>query len=461
MKKLFIFSVIMICIQVAVSQTVTQKIDTIYYDTNWKGVPVKSFAAYMRIAYMSNDIHYGNICKDFYISGELQGESTPVYIDKYDDSKSKWKGKIANYYKSGKKAADGFKNDSSKLEGIQTEYYETGSKKNISNFKNGIIEGEIIEYYENGKIKNTALFKNGMVQNMISYYENGAIKAKGLFKNGELNGTKCEYYENGSGFVETEMLNGQPINDFVTNVDVNGNRTKYDKEMKNIIQETPTQNEKKSTVSNGITYYYYQMNGIFLAVNVHIIDEYGKYYLASIVVGNNRGQSFIFETDKITASVEKGDKIYDCKVFSSNEYSNIVGKKQRSRSNWNAFGERVAAMNAGASNSSTSTLSAGLGANNRGNVAAVVGASNSQTKSYNGGNQYQANQIAQQNVSQYNNQLNQYRNALDQGYLKSNDIESGKSITGNINIKYQKGDRFVLNIPLNGKIYPFGWKIGD
>jgi len=278
-----------------------------------------------------------------------------------------------------------------------------------------------------------------------------------------------QYLEDGSGYIEKEMLNDEPKNNYVTYVDAYGNRTKYDKEMENIIQDRPTIGDMKITISNGAQFLYYQMNGIFLAVNLTSENEVGKYYVASIVLGNNGNKPIIFETDKLTCTVSKQDKSYDCKVYSSDEFSNIVGKKLRSRSFWNAMGESLATTNAGVSNSATTTTSAGyvnsaaIGADNNGNVAVGVGSAYganstySQTQNYSRSDQYQADQNANKNISQYNSQLNQYKQAVDEGYLKSNEIAPGQTITGNVNINYQKGDKLVLYIPINGSVYTFEW----
>jgi len=466
MKKLLALSVLMIVLQGAVAQ----KIDTIFYDSNWKGVPVKSLATYMRVIYEApKGSMYSNVGRDYFTTGELHAEGGFTYIDRYDDSKSRWKGKYVRYYKTGKKEAEGFNNDSSKYEGKQYEYYESGTLKRTANFNNGMVNGELYEFHENGKPSELSTFSNGKIQSSTVYYDNGNIKSKANFLGEKLNGTIFQYFEDNNSWIEIEMADGREVNNYVTYVDTNGNRTKYDKDLKNIIQEIPTPIDRKKTVSNGAQFLYYQMNGIFLAVNLRNSDEVGKYYVASIVLGNKSNQSVTFETEKLTCNVTKGDKTNNCKVYSSDEYSAIVGKKLRSRSFWNALSESFAAGSAGISTTSTASISAGyansaaIGADNNGNIAVGVGSTygaNStytQTNNYNGAAQYQANQVARQNIAQYDNQLQQYQQSLDAGYLKSNVVEAGKSIIGNVNIKFQKGDKVTLCIPINGSVYPFEW----
>ena len=466
MKKLLIVIILMI----AIKSIFAQKIDTIYYDSNLKGVPIKTFASYMTIVYTSNDPHYQNIGKTFYITGELQCDVIPVYIDKYDASKNRFKGNFTSYYKSGIKQEVGFYNDSSNRQGVFNNYYENGNIANIAIFNNGLIDGESKEYKENGKLETLTKWSNGKPQIATSYYEDGAIQSIIPFANEKPEGTIIQYIEAGSGaYVETEMKNGEPKNNYVTYVDANGNRTKYDNKMENIIQDTPTSIDLKTTLANGEQFLYYQMNGIFLAVKITAENEVGKYYVASIALGNNGNKPILFETEKLTCTVDQDSKSYNCKVYSSDEFSNIVGKKLRSRSFWNALGESLATTNAGVSTSTSTNTSAGyvnsaaVGADNNGNVAVGVGSSyganstSSQTQNYSRSDQYQANQTANKNISQYNGQLDQYKQAVDEGYLKSNEVAPGQTITGNVNIKYQKGDRLQLNIPISGVIYSFIW----
>lgn len=440
MKRTFVICLLLVC----VIGTKAQKVETIYYDANWKGVPTKELATYKRIVYISNGSQYASVCKSYYITGELQGEATPISVDHYDDDKSLWKGRFVAYYKDGMKQTEGFYNDSSQVQGTLT------------------------FYFKNGKPQGVATYNKGVVQNIMEYYESGSIKSKVTFKNGKPNGIYYQYSESGAGSTETEMLNGVPSK-YVTGIDSDGNRTIYDSETQKMIQDKPTISNMKGAILNGKTLRYYQMNGIVLYADLTIEKVYGKYYTLSMMIANNTFEPFIFEADKITGTIEKKGETIACKILSSDQYSKIVSRKQGWNSFFNALGEGMTAYNAGTSTSSTTSTSAGyvnssaIGADNSGNIAVAAGTAyganvtSSQTTNHNGAAQYQANQNAQQNIAQYDNQLEQYKQALDEGYLKSNTIESGKSITGYINIDYKKGDRIIINIPVNGSIYTFDW----
>lgn len=461
MKKLLILTLFAL----AFSYTFAQKVDTIYYDTNWKGVPIRAFASYMTVVYMSDNPQYPNLYKSFYITGEIQSIFTPVSVDKFDAEKSKFVGNYITYYKTGNKRSEGAYNNASQPHGKLIEYYENGNIKATGNYYNGYLEGDVILNYESGKASEITFYKTNIPESTITYYENGNLKAKANFVNNKIQGTMFQYFENGNGYVETEMINGNPKFDYVTYVDKEGNRTKYDKNLENIISEQPTLNDLKSTISNGRNFYYYQMNGIFIAVDINAVDEMGKYWEASIVVGNNTNKPFIFDTSNMICYLEKEDKVESLKVYTSNEFSALVGKKVRRKSYWNAVGENLATMNAGTTTNNTSGYvnSAGVAVDNQGYVAAGVSSTygNVNSTTHNGAAQYQANQIARQNINQYNNQLNQYKQALDEGYLQSNNINPGESITGNVCIKYQfkKGSVLILKIPVNGITYNFSWNL--
>lgn len=445
--------------------TFAQKVDTIYYDSNWKGVPIKSFASYMTVVYMSDNPQYPNLYKSFYITGEVQSVFTPVSVDKYDAEKSKFVGNYTTYYKSGNKRSDGVYNNASQEHGRHIEYYENGNIKAVGNYINGQPDGEVVFNFENGKMSEVTTYKDNLPQSTVAYYENGNIKAKASLYNGKINGTMYQYYEDGSGSIETEMLDDNPKYDYVTYVDKEGNRTKYDKNLENIITDEPTTNDRKSTISNGRNFYYYQMNGIFIAVDVNAVDEMGKYWEASIVVGNNTNKPFIFDTSNLICYLENDENVESLKVYSSDEFSALVGKKIKIKSRWNAFGENLATMNAGTTTNNTSGYvnSAGVVIDNQGYAAAGVSSTygNVNSTTHSGAAQYQANQIARQNINQYNDQLLQYKQALDEGYLQSNNINPGESITGNVcaKYKYKKGSTLTLKIPVNGITYGFSWNL--
>ena len=75
---------------------------TYYYDKNWKGVEREEFAEYKRVLSPSSDkSHFANKYRDYYITGEKQGEGEYISIDRYDDAKSVFDGEQTAFFKNG------------------------------------------------------------------------------------------------------------------------------------------------------------------------------------------------------------------------------------------------------------------------------------------------------------------------------------------------------------------------
>ena len=116
-------------------------LDTLYYDNDWKVVSSPHFASYYRIAERDTDFSKTKRFRDYFITGELQGEGGYLVLDMYDDSKSVFSGKCTNYFKSGKIADQ-------------------------RTLQNGKVNGEWIIYYENGTIKTRAHFYNDQLHGL-------------------------------------------------------------------------------------------------------------------------------------------------------------------------------------------------------------------------------------------------------------------------------------------------------
>ena len=86
-----------------------------------------------------------------------------------------------------------------KIDGQYIEYYTSGSKKNISNYKNGILDGSYTSYYDNEKLMEESHYKNGLMEgNRILRWANGNVKEKNFLKKGAINGESEFYYSNGN-----------------------------------------------------------------------------------------------------------------------------------------------------------------------------------------------------------------------------------------------------------------------
>lgn len=110
--------------------------DTIYYDKEWKISPEYNAEFYRIVNYDPNGAPTG-LVRDYYISGELQGEGESIYIDTIDDTRSKWKNKTIIYYKSGAKEFEFSYDKLGNLNGLYTQWYENGKLKYQDEYKSG------------------------------------------------------------------------------------------------------------------------------------------------------------------------------------------------------------------------------------------------------------------------------------------------------------------------------------
>ena len=420
MKRFILFIGLILNLAIACN---AQKVDTIYYDKDWKGVESKSFATYVRVASYANDAHYTNRYKTYYASGELQAEGNFISFDKYDDSKS-------------------------------------------------IFDGNCKTYYKNGKLFENLTYKDGKQNgDDILYYENGLIWRKSYLTKGKFDGIYYEFTEDGNACSQFEFKNGEPTSPYYTYSTKDGLATKYNIKDNSLYLETPSLNDKQVYIKNGVSWDYYLKNGLCLMVNPSIRKEYGKYFTLYVLVTNNSVNPVIFDPSLITAYKTKKGENENLSVLNSEEYMKKVKRSQGWSKFFNALAETAVASSAGYSSSSTNTNSTNAGYSVAGVVGtngAAVGASqyanesntSSQTVNYNGAAAYQANLIANDRIANYDNQLLQERNTKEEGYLKTTTIDSGETISGYVNIKYEKGDELFVNIAINAITYPFVWNIG-
>ena len=166
------------------------RLDTIYYNRNWKVTKNKAFANYYRLALYPADSTAAKEFRTYYMTGELQGEGVFVELDKADDTKSEFKGLVTNYFK-------------------------------------------------NGKLKEQKTFENGKLTNeYTSYYENGNVKEHFFMKEGKKLGVGAVFTEDGRVCTLTPYKNDASEGFYVV-VDADGNYSKYSSTDNQPILETP------------------------------------------------------------------------------------------------------------------------------------------------------------------------------------------------------------------------------
>lgn len=91
-----------------------------------------------------------------------------------------------HYHKNGKlKKIENFKDD--KLDGLITEYYESGILWYTAEYKNGLQDGKIVSYdVEGNKLKESHLVKGEYEGSQTEWWPSGEIKAKRKYKDGKV-----------------------------------------------------------------------------------------------------------------------------------------------------------------------------------------------------------------------------------------------------------------------------------
>ena len=134
-----------------------------YFDENWNRCDPKQAAYYRLITYSEPNKPKG-VVKDYYISGELQSEQYPIFIDYDDDGKTFLEGKQIFYHKNGKVSIIKY-HYNNRLNGVQTQYYPDGAVASESFWNMGIPNGDMIQYYPDGKYATIAKYENGHLHN--------------------------------------------------------------------------------------------------------------------------------------------------------------------------------------------------------------------------------------------------------------------------------------------------------
>lgn len=393
---------IAILLQMSVFDVFSQvaKLDTLYYDKDWKVISNPAFASYYRIYDASDKTLERKPFRDYYITGELQGEGSYITLDNSDDHKSIMDGEWTNYYKSGKVEQKGY-------------------------CSHGKQEGEY-----------------------TVYYENGLIKAHVNMKNDKMNGILTQFNEAGDQCTQIEMLNDEPRYNYYIFSNKDGYSSKFRISDNTPIWESPNINEMKSDYKDGVAWPYYIKNGLIVATHNTILKDYGKWYQISIIISNHSMYPILFDPKNISSTLIKNNgENEELHVWSSDKYLKKVRRKQ----NWNmamaGLASGLASYNAGYSSSSTNSYST------------YGGYSTSQTLTYNSTEAYQQRLIESNRLANYENTLLNDRAIKQQGYLKKTTVYPGETISGYVNIKRTKGKSMEVTIDINGAKYIFPWNL--
>ena len=424
MKKILIFTIAVLSYCGAMAQKANIKIDTIYYDKNWKAAQSPLFADYYRLTMCdANCPQAGYKTRDYYITGELQGEGTCLQLDAEDDEKTVWQGKVVTYFKSGKLSSE--------------------------------------RTYENGKLNGYA----------TSYFENGLVETKIPFSNDQINGLALFFTDDGATCKRVEYVNDSLKYDYYEVIDYKGNYSKYYHKDDKVKWESPATSEKQKAYSNGKVISYYENNGLTLAISPSTSLEYGKYIKFSVSATHNSCESVDLKIANIDATFKyqegaeakkPGVKVH---ILSALEYELKIARRQNAQKALANLANGMAAAQAGYSAATTQVNSGYAGASTNG--SAYVGASSStvNTVSYDGYAAYQANMMANAQRQAMNKEMLAERVELVNAYLKEDTIFPGGCIDGYflIPIKIKGASKYGgdlrINFTINGANYLFEYNL--
>lgn len=254
------------------------RMDTIYYNKEWKVTKNKAFANYYRLALYPADASASKEFRTYYMSGELQGEGSFEELDPVNDAKSKFVGQISIYFKNGK------------LQEQKT--------------------------YEQGKLTGE----------LTTYYDNGNVREHFFMENGDKTGVAASFTENGKVCMLTPYVNNVQEGYYVV-VDVDGNYSKYSLSDNQPILEAPKLEEIETEYKNGVAWPYYNKNGLIVGVSNSLVDEnIGDYREIGVFIVNKSMINVDIDPAQIEIYDMKGGKRKDFELVGAEEYDKKILK---------------------------------------------------------------------------------------------------------------------------------------
>lgn len=191
---------------------------TEYFDKDWNRCKQPQAAYYRLITYEAPHKPNG-VVKDYYITGELQGEQTPVYID-YDDEELNFiEGEVKWYHKNGKMSKRTYFLNN-KPNGPEEEWNEQGAMESRRMYEDGVLNGDAIDFFPNGSPQRVMKYKDGQLHNnkflevapdgesaFLVYYENFVWNAQAWVYDGP-NGVSAP---NMGNFVTMQVVPGRTV----------------------------------------------------------------------------------------------------------------------------------------------------------------------------------------------------------------------------------------------------------
>jgi len=238
---------------------------------------------------------------------------------------------------------------------------------------------------------------------------------------------------------------------------------------------------------DGNTILFQKYDGVEISLYAEKNKQYGKYYTVNAYINNQSNHDILFNIDNVRAEgyiVKNGEIVRNVplEVLSAAEYDKKVARKQKWKSFAHDWDQNMQAANAGketttasySGGSSTSSYASGYGSSYGSSYdgsSRTYSSSNTNASAYgsstttgsgsvtvettNADVAYQARVRADANNAAFSADLAAERQALNEGYIKSNVVPSGERLSGFFNIKYQKVDNLKVEIVIDGETYSF------
>lgn len=406
MKRFFLIAVLTyVFVSFSYSQSV--KLDTIYYDKDWKGVSSAAFATYYRVIEVKDNPNVRGSLRDYFITGELQAEGGYLSIDRNDDKNSVFDGEITMYYKNGLVQSHVTKRNG-KAEGIYTEFNEIGDLCMQMEMHN---DEPVYDYYVisnkdgySSKIRisdNTPIYESPSLSEKKVDYRDGAAWPY-YTKNGIMVAmTNTQVKDYGKWFQISLIISNNSIAPI-----------EFDPEL--------------------ITSSLQKTNGQTVALEVWSSDRYMRKV--------RRTQNWNMALAGIGEGLAAAGAGYSTSTTHTNStyngYSNSYGNAYAYGSGGYAYGSY---NGYGTYHGNSSTTS--------------------RTTTYDGAAAYQAQVIASNRMANYENSLLNERAIKQEGYLRKTTIYPGDAISGYVNIKRISGSTMTVIVDINGAKYEFPWNI--
>lgn len=359
-----------------------QEKTTLYYDQNGKGLDTKKKAAYYRVVTLDQKNNPVGVVEDFYPNDKPMASGSVINVDKFDNTKSRWKGLVTTYNEKGKLLGRNNYDDEGRLDGLQT-----------------------------------------------------------LFN---VDGIKIQ---------EMDYTHGNPTKDYYLVYDKKGQTSRYSF-LTHLPMKLSTTDKNIVPITQRNVYYeddqpvqFYFADGLRVTVKLSTKQLYGDYYEAYINIENGSGNQFDYDPSEITAALIYENEPIEGEVMVYKDYIKKVKRRQAWTAAFSAFANVAAASTAGYSSTSTNVYAKGSS-----DKSVSVHATST---TYDAGAQLAASQNAANNMNQLAGQQYDIKQTISEGYLKKNTIFPNSRLVGFVNIKYEKADHILLNVPVNGKVYHF------